>query len=505
MAKPPAKSASVPAPIGGWDTENALADMPTQNAVILDNWFPETDEVTLRRGFDGHASGLTGDVETLLAYSPEDGGQELFAANNGAIYDVTTAGAIGAAEVSSLSNDRWQYVNVSNSGGSYLRAVNGEDTPLLYDGTSWTTTPAITGPTAANLVWINLHQRRLWFGERDSMRAWYLDVNAISGAASSFDLGGVARLGGYIMAMGTWTFDAGDGADDAAVFLTSEGEAIVYQGTDPSSADTWSLVGVFRIGKPIGRRCMIKDGADLIMVTEDGFVAASQILSVGRSQADARAISTQINRAVNDAVRLYKSTFGWEPFIYPRGRMLLFNVPQAGATRHQYVFNSITRRPCRFTGVNAVCWALFNDEAYFGGDGAVYKFDTGTSDDGAEINGDALQAFSYFKSPASKKSFKMVELVLRSTGTPNIAIDLNTDFQIKAPSGVPAEPSTSAARWGISKWGKGLWGTSGQVFRAWRGVRGAGRAASLRVRTSTTTARPSWVATNWIYIPGGML
>src|SRR5690606_10208542 len=186
-----------------------------------------------------------------------------------------------------------------------------------YNGSSWGTA-SITGPTASNLVWCNLHQRRLWFGEIGSLTAWYLPVNSIAGSASSFSLAGVARLGGYIMAMGTWTRDGGDGTDDVAVFITSEGEAVIYQGIDPASADTWTLVGVFRIGRPIGRRCVIKAGADLVLVTQDGFVAASAILSLDRSQTQKVALSAQINKAVNDAVRNYGSLFGWQPIIYPR-------------------------------------------------------------------------------------------------------------------------------------------------------------------------------------------
>lgn len=501
------RSTSVVAPVGGWDTREALADMPPQNAVILDNWFPSTDKVTLRRGSADHATGLPGPVETLLEYTGVTGATKLFAASEGGIYDVSSSGAVGAAAVSGLSNDRWQQVQIGTSGGQFLFMVNGTDSPRSYDGSSWAT-PSISasGLTATNLVWCNLHQRRLWFGEEDSLRAWYLDVNSIAGTPVSFSLAGVARRGGYIMNMGTWTRDAGDGADDVAVFVTSEGEAIVYQGIDPSSSATWALIGVFQIGKPIGRRCIIKAGADLVLVTQDGFVTAASILTVDRSQADKVALSAQINKAVNDAVRDYGTLFGWQPFLYPRGTMLMFNIPQTSTTAYQFVFNTITGAPCRFTGLNALCWALKGDDAYFGSsDGVVYKFDTGSSDDGAAINGDALQAFSYFKSPGVAKAFKLVEPIFESAGNPNAALDLNVDFQIRAPSGVPAASPVNSATWGVSKWGIGTWGTDGQIYRGWRGVRGIGRAASIRIRVSTTTSRPSWVATNWTYIHGGQL
>ena len=500
-----ARSATTPPPVGGWDTRNALADMPSENAIILDNWFPSTDRVTLRKGYESHATGLGSSVESLLDYTPLDGATELYAAAGGAIYDVSSAGAVGAAVVSGLSGNRWQHVNMGTSGGQFLIAMNGADAPRLYDGSTWSTT-SITGPTATNLVWCNIHQRRLWFGETDSLTAYYLAVNSIAGAATAFFLGGVAKLGGYIMAMGTWSRDAGDGTDDVAVFLTSEGEAIVYAGTDPNDASLWALVGVFRIGRPIGRRCMIKAGADLIMITEDGFVSASQILAVDRSQAERVTISRQINKAVNDAVRLYSGNFGWQPTVYPRGTMLIFNVPISSSDAHQYVFNTITEAPCRFTGIPAVCWGIANDRAYFGTSaGTVFLFDEGASDNGADIEGDGLQAFNYFRSPGAVKSFKRLEIVMQSAQDPQTAIDLNVDFQTKAPTGVAQGSPATAAVWGVSLWGIGTWGSQNQIWRGWRGVRGQGRSAAIRVRVNSRAGQPSWIATNWTYVAGGQL
>ena len=343
-------------------------------------------------------------------------------------------------------------------------------------------------------------------GEINNLSAWYLAVNSVSGEATEFPLAGIARLGGYIMGMGTWTRDAGDGMDDVAVFFTSEGEAIVYQGTDPAAAATWGLIGVFRIGKPIGRRCMVKGGSDLILVTQDGFVPLSAILTLDRSQARLAALSDQISKAVNDAVRSYGTNFGWQPILYPKATMLVFNIPISATESHQYVINTITGAPCRFTGINAVCLGLLNDDLYWGGtDGTVYKFDDGTDDAGSNIAADGLQAFSYFGSPQSNKAFKLAEPIFESDGNPNAAVDLNVDFQVKAPTGVAVASTVCSALWGVSKWGIGLWGTAGQIYRGWRGVRGNGRAGSIRIRIDTNSARPSWIATNFTFIKGGQL
>ena len=500
-----ATSKSLPPPVKGWDTRESLADMPEDHAVIMDNWFPGTDKVTMRRGNSAHATGMAGNVETLIEYIPLTGSGALFAANAGNIYDVSSAGAVGAAVVAGLSNNRWQYVNIGNAAGQYVRCFNGADTPLLYDGATWETT-AITGPTAANLIWCNLHQRRLWFGESDSLDAHYLAVNAVSGAATKFALGGVATKGGFIMGMGTWTRDSGSGMDDVACFYTSEGEVVVYQGTDPASVDTWSLLGVFSIGKPIGRRCMVKGGSDLILVTQDGFVPLSGILTMDRSQTRLVALSDQISKAVNDAVRLYKSNFGWQPILYPRATMLVFNIPISASESHQYVFNTITGAPARFKGVNSLCYGLLNDNLYWGGiDGTVNQADDGTSDLGSEIESDVMQAFSYFGTPGRNKLFKMAEPIFESNGDPNAALDMNVDFQTRQPTGVASASTITSGIWGVSKWGVGLWGTLKQIFRGWRGIRGSGRAGALRIRINTATVTPSWLSTNFTFILGGQV
>ena len=499
-----ANSRALPPPVGGWDTESALTDMPPENAVTLDNWFPDTSDVLMRPGYTEFASGMSGEVGTLLEYIPTTGTGQLFAVNDGKIYSITAGGAVGAAAVSGLSNSRFQQTQISTSAGHFLFAVNGADTPRTFDGSSWSTA-SITGPTAANLVWTNLHQRRLWFGESDDLSAWYLPVNSISGTASEFPMGALFSRGGYLMAMGTWTRDAGNGSDDVAVFITSEGQVALFQGVDPSSTSTWDLIGVFNIGKPIGRRCFIKAGADLIIITQDGFVACSSILLADRSQAELVAISKQINSAVNDAVRDFKSLFGWEPFLYPKGQMLIFNVPQSSSSAYQFTFNTITRKPCRFTGIDAATWALLDDNAYFGGfDGKVYKFDSGNSDDGANINADAVQAFNYFGSRTQDKSFKRAEPIFTSDGNPNPTIEMNTDFIVKDTTASKEAGAVSGAKWGSAMWGVDVWGSASQVYKGWRGIRGQGRAGSIRIRVSSNGAQPRWLSTNVIFSTGGM-
>ena len=112
-------SVSLPAPVGGWNARDSLGDMPATDAVYLTNWFPATTELLHRNGHTQWVTGITGQVDTLMAY--ESGStSKLLAIAGGSVYNVTNPGAVGAALLTGLSNSRWQYCNITTSGGSFL-------------------------------------------------------------------------------------------------------------------------------------------------------------------------------------------------------------------------------------------------------------------------------------------------------------------------------------------------------------------------------------------------
>ena len=59
---------SIQAPTGGWDVKSSKADIPEENASILDNWFPGEGRVSIRPGYASYATGLGGNVETLAEF-----------------------------------------------------------------------------------------------------------------------------------------------------------------------------------------------------------------------------------------------------------------------------------------------------------------------------------------------------------------------------------------------------------------------------------------------------
>lgn len=480
--------------------------MPAKNAVIMDNFFPRRNRVELRNGSSAHAT-IPGSatVETLMEYIPASGTAKMFAAAGTAIYDATAAGAASSV-ATGMTSAEWVYTQVGTGAGHFILAANGADTLQLYNGTTWANS-TITGLTLANVAWVNTHQKRVWLGEKDSLRAYFLPVEAVAGAASSFNLETIAKLGGYLVGMGTWTRDGGDGADDLAVFLTSEGEVIIYQGTDPSSASTWALVGVFRIGRPLNRRSMLKAGSDLVIATEAGIVPLSRVLGTDTSQTARVALSDQIDLAFADAVAEAPSNgVGWQIFLHPKGNMLIINVPRAADPTVQFVFNTLTGAPCRFIGLPASCWGLLNDIPYYGGAAGVIRFDDGTDDQGEPIVGDCLQAFSYFGSPAREKRFSRVEPILEAAADPRPTIDILTDFEIVSGSSLRSPAPSESSRWDVFEWDVDAWGAVAPTQRrAWEAVVGHGRSAAIRMQVNSLYASPSWVATNWLFTAGGNL
>jgi hypothetical protein len=496
-----AQGTSIPAPIGGWNSRDAVDMMGPADAIVLDNYFPDENEVRLRNGSASHATGLTHDVESLMSYK-SGASSKLFAATTGGnIYDVTSSGSVGSAAVSSLSNGQFQYVNFGTSGGNFLWICNGADSPRHYNGTSWAT-PSISGVTGSTIVNVTVHKTRLFFVLVNSLKFGYLPVASVAGTVATFDLASIAAKGGTLTAIGTWTRDGGDGSDDLAVFLTSEGEAIVYAGTNPGSADAWNLVGVFNIGRPIGRRCVEKVGADLIVTTENGFLPLSKVLPLGLS-APSAAISDKISGSVKEAARNFKGTFGWQSVLYPKGGYGLFNVPNSTVRDyHQYVVNLTTGSWCRFTGMNGNAWAVHEGELYFGGAGVVYRGDTGTNDVGAAIEGSGKTSFQYFGGRGVLKQFTLIRPIIASDGALPVSIGFDVDFKNGTAIFTPSSVTSEGAEWDEATWDVDAWATGAEPIQTWRSVTGIGYNAAIRIRTSTTNQGVTWHAVDVQYKNG---
>ena len=369
------------------------------------------------------------------------------------------------------------------------------------------TTIGITGVNSNTFINVNLFKNRLYFTQKDTLACWYLDVDAIGGLASPLYFGGIARNSGYLQAMGTWTLDAGQGADDYAVFVTSMGEVIVYNGTDPDNADTWQLKGVWQLGQTFARRCFFKYAGDLLLLTQDGLVPLASALQ--SSRLDPRVnLTDKIYYAVSQAATLYYDLFGWQINYYASENMIILSIPTSTGME-QYVMHTITKSWGRFTGIQGYCWEVSGDaDMHFGGDGYVGIFYSGYSDNGANITATAQQAYSYFESAGQLKRFMMVRPILQSTGgVPNVVCGLSVDFDTQSQLGqVQFNPSTlTDGVWDGSRWDQANWSGGLITTKIWQGVTGLGFAGSINLNVAARNIELHWASTDYVMERGGVL
>mgnify|MGYP003122548084 FL=1 len=501
---PTSRSGTIPAPVKGWNAKDALADMDEEFAIELENVFPNMTDVEVRGGYASHSTGNgSGAVETLIEYAGPST-HKLISAAGSVIYDSTAAGG-STAIATGKSNARWQTTMFGTGAGNFLFMVNGEDAPIYYNGSSFTT-PSLASVTATDIVHVTAHQRRLFFTFNDSLVFGYLPVVSVAGTVATFDVGGLCKKGGKIQACGSWTRDGGSGPDDIFVIITSEGECVLYNGTDPSSATAWSFVGVFSIGKPIGRRCIEKVGAELIVITQDGAVPLSVFLPIDQVASSSKSLSDNIRNEFLASARLYSAIFGWQSVHYPQGSYALFNIPVTATVSHQYVVNTQTGAWAKFTNQDAACWATYDGDLYFGATtgGVIFKADTGTSDNTANVEWKIRPAFSYFGTRGRQKLFSLCRPHFTSSGSPSYAIDLNVNFSNINPTSIPTPPSLSTGIWDVSKWDSGTWADVAQIS-SWNTVYGLGECASPTIRGGDSAIEISFSAYDMIWQPGNAL
>jgi len=365
----------------------------------------------------------------------------------------------------------------------------------------------ITGVNSNTFSNVNLFKNRLYFCQNNSLSFWYLDVEAISGPATSFPLGAVYRNGGYLQAMGTWTLDAGYGVDDFAVFVSSMGEIVVYQGFDPSDPNNWAMKGLWQMGQTFSRRCFFKWGGDLLLLTQDGLVPLTAALQSDRLDPRIN-LTDKIYYAVSLAATQYPNNFGWQINYYASENMLILSIPTDDGME-QYVMHTITKSWARFTGIQAYCWAVSGDQdMHFGGQGYVGKFYNTFSDNGSNIVGSCQQAYSYFDSRGQQKRFTLVRPILQTDrGLPTVLCGISTDFDtVPLTNQLAFNPAIlNTGIWDASKWDAANWGGGLTTTKIWQGVSGLGFSGSINLNVASQGIEFHWASTDYVMERGGVL
>ena len=502
-----AKPLSVSAPIKGWNTRDALDAMDPLDAVQLDNFYPDAGGVNVRNGFLSYATGVgSGPVKTLVEYNA-GATRKFLAAASGKIYDVSAAGTPGAPLATGFSSDQWQTVSFL----SRTFFANGADTMQIYDG-STVANSTFTGVTLSTLVGGVIYQQRLFFWAVNSTGFWYAPLNSINGALAFYDLAAFCPHGGNLIAATTFSHDGGNGVLDFIAFMMSSGDCLLYFGNDPSSAVSWQLIGIYRISPPVNVRAVCNYGADAFITTFDDHVPLEQQLTA--LQQGKLPPRSKVSNAVQAAVTANGSAFGWQALYYPKGRRLIFNIPNPDGSFDQHVQNTGSSYSdpatgqaaspwCRFRNMPAYCWGLFKDTLYFGAPGGIiYQADVGNLDLLGTINAVGQQAWNTFQNPLRKR-MSAVRPVVQSVGVSGFNFSLGFDYgDINVPDA--AVVAVSGSPWDVSPWDVSPWSPEFVVSKAWHASGGSGVAVGLAMNIAGNSAS-TWLRNDFRFEQGDAL
>lgn len=504
----PSQPISLDAPVEGWNAFNAKDNMPPTAAIILDNIIPGAGRCDTRRGsFTYIDLGTAAPVETVFSFNGLTS-KKLIAASAGGMWSIDdTPAATELAAAATFSNDRWQCSNFRKADeNNVLIMCNGTDNAQIYNGT---TIRSIIDSDAVGVdfIGVEVYKGRAYYWKDNDNAFYYSQAGGYEGTLKKFDLGSFVQGGGKLVIVATWTqADSGDGRDDYLAFVFSTGEVIVYQGDDPDNTGYWEMVGRYITAQPLSIRGYSKYGADTIIMTKDGYVTLSTILQQGRTS-DVTAFSALIHSAVTDATAEYASNYGWQATLFQRDGLFLFNVPISPSTYEQHVMNTVTKRWCRFTGLNVITMAVHEERLYGGSpDGKVLALLEGTSDLGLEIKFTALYAYQQMENAGTQKRLVAAQIISTHPKPNLIELSGYADYEtpVLAPLTVPA--TINAAVWDVADWDLADWADddqSGLTTKGWQNVSAFGYGVSLLVRFALISESVTWRSTGLRYSMAG--
>ncbi len=498
-------SYTIAAPIGGLNCRDAYNVMPPEDAIVMDNYIPLDNKIALRKGYIDYYKNNHRFL-TLATYKKDDK-QRLIGISSGKAYNLSSASNVSVYDNLTFNSDRCQTVQYKD----YLYFMNGIDVPKVYhldDENNETFSDwgfRNDNLTPSKIIAGGVSKQFFWALEKNTLRVWYsAQAGNISGDLNCFDLSSIARFGGHLMAVCNWTVDGGQGIDDLTVFITSEGEVLVYDGTNPNSADSWSLKGSYKISPPIGYRCTLQYQGDIIIITEDGYLPLSKVLPLNEAGVSTYAFSDKIRGLVLERSSSGKNKDGWQGVIYTRGGYALFNVPLSQGYE-QHVANLNTGAWCRFIGIKAHCWCLFHDKLYFGSDYGVCQFDQGYSDNGISIIGEVRQAYTNLGTDVLKK-IQLLNPRTASSGRYALVIYTDVDYIHSLQNTSETLGFGGVTKWNKAQWsnsitqGQTKWQTSRSIIRSnWIANSATGYKISVVFKTRTSGNLIEWYDTGVRY------
>lgn len=442
--------------------------------------------------------GLQGDGNYSTAQMATQGGDWLLAVNdsgdavrrfNGtswvsldltgaAIWANSTAYAVGAVAGDASGPDETYWRNTvahtspaTGSFNAYRTANPGTWVSSGPDGVSYITGPS-TGSASVQigkgLTYIWKHANRLFFIEGGTMNAWCLPVHAVGGELIYIPLSGATKRGGSLLFGASWSVDSGSGLDDKCIFVTDQGEVVIFSGTDPTNVDKWRQDGCYDISRPLGKNAHQKLAGDILIATIDGIVPLTATIQKDVSALSLAAITYNIEPMWTREFHT-KRTYPWTMAKWDEGSALFISFPGGGnaETKVVGVSNTHTGAWGRFTNWDAICFMQINGLLYFGTqDGRIMLTESGGRDDmrwdatNSAFVGDSyvctmVGGWEMFQVPPNQVTWLQARAAFFSSARepfePQLAATVDYEFRIPPPPAPGPDPGL------LDVWDQGLW------------------------------------------------
>lgn len=491
----------------GWNSIDGLPSYPTTNGKWITVQTQSSDGSTFLVGANGSDPTFIYDGTDFgpqveggsykLAFddevAPFTAGETITGGTSGAtatVFQAVSDQGSGYLLLTDLDGGPFQAGETITDGAGGEATVDSAEIPIAatnmtFDGGN--------GLTTADLSYVWSYKNRLFFIQKESLDVWYLPVGQLAGQLTRFALGGQFKLGGHLVMGATWSRDTGSGLAAVCAFFSSEGEVAIYQGENPGEAQDWSLVGVYRIGKPLGPKSILEAGGDLFIATDIGLPPLSRALDTDFSILGTAAVSDSIVDLWNEEVGL-RLGGEWNVAFWSARQQVIVALPTINDQPPRWmVANAKTKAWSTYSGWDASCVHVYRDQCYFGSpDGGIRIAEASGSDEGAAYSATCLPAFDQMGVPGYK-NVSMFRAVWRGPYPIKGKLTDKTDYDQTISPAPSAYPVTGDGVWGEAVWGEAEWGTAGtekRVFQQWKNAYGGGEVHSPLVQLSSGSSAP---------------
>lgn len=506
--KSPARTlqmATIPAPVGMNVVDNA-GGLPNGDAVEIVNMVRSQYGLRSRSGYREWVTGLGDDVRTLMGFQGSTGTEDrLFACIQAGIYDCTsstsTPSQVYAFPAADANSGKCISTAFTKLDGTHALLVCDETNGYVHYnevGDVWTKPVAgsgageIDGADPDTFCFVTVWKKRVWFVERDSSRAWYLPVDSLAGVVEPIDFGPQFKSGGTLVGLWSWTKDGVDSVDDYLVGVSSSGDVVVWQGSDPASALTFGIVGTRSVGAvPSGRRICSSFGGELVLLSSLGLLPISQLFA-GVITPDAY-VSAKIAPLLGEELTDRGTDYGWDVRQHPEDKTLIVCTPSEGASvdREQWVLSmSGGRGWAQHFGVPMNCLESWKGKLYFGtedgrvciNDGDVDNNQLTGSSNATAIEWSILTGFSDMGTPAQKRPSQARPTFMTDGTEPQYTLEARFDYDRSDVDSIAYVTPTTGAVWDTAVWDSSVWGSGVGTAGWWKGLAGIGSSVAIALK-----------------------